>query len=254
MLTAQGEVVASFDINSHANLTYEANFGLKPIEKMIEHIPMADLAKYRATCWLLSPPCQPYTQGGSRKDDKDERARGLLYLFEQFHTLPEDRRPVFLLLENVPNFEISNSRRLVIDTLRREGYVCTEFLLTPTQFGFPYHRRRYFLTAYKQTHHFGHDADEDRDGSHEAPGDQKIFTRPFWLNAPESSPPLSTFLDTFASQEEEDRYLVPKEFILNRKAFRFGESFFFLFFCLFVVFQRLFFVFVFWQNRYCPAH
>jgi len=92
---------------------------------------------------------------GSRKDEKDERARGLLYLFEQFPKLPQDQRPTFLLLENVPNFETSNSRRLVVDILRREGYACTEFLLTPTQCGFPYHRRRYFLTVSQKnlSHH-----------------------------------------------------------------------------------------------------
>ena len=85
---------------------------------------------------------------GARRDEKDERAKGLVYLFEYFDRLTPEQQPTFLLLENVPNFEVSNSRNLVVETLRREGYSVTEFLLSPTQIGFPYHRRRYFLTVW----------------------------------------------------------------------------------------------------------
>jgi len=81
----------------------------------------------------------------------------------------------------------------------------------------------HMMQAHKRGHFPGEDNLEDPD---------RLFHHPFWLqgttdeNPP--SPPLSAFLDTFSTPEEEDAYLVPKEYLLGRRTFRFGEfSFFF---------------------------
>lgn len=56
--------------------------------------------------WTMSPPCQPYTRQGKQEDTKDPRAKPLLNLISVFPTLK--RRPDFLLLENVKNFEVQH--------------------------------------------------------------------------------------------------------------------------------------------------
>ncbi|CAG8575867.1 10785_t:CDS:1, partial [Acaulospora colombiana] len=62
-----------------------------------------DIEEYNANCWLMSPPCQPYTRGGKGLDDQDQRAKGLLHLI---HVLSElSIPPEYIFLENVLNFE-----------------------------------------------------------------------------------------------------------------------------------------------------
>lgn len=62
-----------------------------------------DIEKYKANCWLISPPCQPYTRGGKSLDDKDQRAKGLLNLIDILPKLTDP--PKYVFLENVLNFE-----------------------------------------------------------------------------------------------------------------------------------------------------
>jgi tRNA (cytosine38-C5)-methyltransferase len=83
--------------------------------------------------------------GGKKLDDKDNRAKGLLNLIKMIRILPSP--PSYILMENVKNFEESKSRDLLIAALAERGYEWDEWLLTPTQFGIPNERKRYYLTA-----------------------------------------------------------------------------------------------------------
>lgn len=56
-------------------------------------------------------------------------------------------RPQFLLLENVKNFETSNSHQLLITTLEKLNYDYEEFLVSPVSLGIPNERLRYYLVA-----------------------------------------------------------------------------------------------------------
>jgi tRNA (cytosine38-C5)-methyltransferase len=56
--------VYAFDINTIANSVYEYNFGTKPSTKGIDSLTVEELDSLNATCYLLSPPCQPFTAGG----------------------------------------------------------------------------------------------------------------------------------------------------------------------------------------------
>ncbi|KAJ1937087.1 hypothetical protein EC988_007997, partial [Linderina pennispora] len=82
-----GTVAMAFDMNENANTVYEHNFGLRPNNRAIDYLETADIDKYSANCWLLSPPCQPYTRGGKYLDDEDDRARGLIHLIEMLPKL-----------------------------------------------------------------------------------------------------------------------------------------------------------------------
>ncbi|KAJ2718756.1 hypothetical protein GGI07_005606 [Coemansia sp. Benny D115] len=145
----EGEVVMAFDMNENANTVYEYNFCLRPNNKAIDYLEVADIDRYRASCWLLSPPCQPYTRGGKYLDDEDPRARGLIHLLRLLPKLKS--RPTHVLLENVMNFENSRSRVLLVETLGSLGFDIHECLLSPVQFGIPNNRLRYFLVARQST-------------------------------------------------------------------------------------------------------
>eukprot|EP00435_Cladocopium_sp_Y103_P007196 s1042_g2.t1 len=77
-----------------------------------------------ADLWLMSPPCQPFTRTGHRRDVADPRCRALLRLVEALPRLKAP--PKGLLLENVVGFQT---------------------VLDPRDFGFPNTRRRFYLLA-----------------------------------------------------------------------------------------------------------
>ncbi|TPX35864.1 DNA (cytosine-5-)-methyltransferase [Synchytrium microbalum] len=205
-------VAAAFDININANNCYFHNFGFRPHLWNIETIAAEKYASYEADIWTMSPPCQPYTQGGKELDDLDPRAKGLLHLIS---ILPKLHKPPhYIFLENVPNFERSRSRARLVEQLDVLGYDINEFLLTPLQFGIANDRRRYYLTARRVL--------ESR-----AEGTQPYIERATmitgWpindrIETPKSPPALSEYLD---SDVVEADYYVPDEYILKRHQFNF---------------------------------
>ncbi len=136
-------VVAAWDQDAQANQTYLLNHGLRPSARNLQSVKAAELGPLGARGWFLSPPCQPYTQKGARRDIDDPRARPLLNLLE---SLPI-ARPDYLMLENVPPFAQSRARERLIQALEASGLHATEVLLCPTELGIPNRRRRYYLIA-----------------------------------------------------------------------------------------------------------
>eukprot|EP01125_Pyxidicula_operculata_P019108 TRINITY_DN689_c7_g1_i1.p1 TRINITY_DN689_c7_g1~~TRINITY_DN689_c7_g1_i1.p1 ORF type:complete len:387 (-),score=85.16 TRINITY_DN689_c7_g1_i1:2-1138(-) len=140
-------VLSAFDINPNANLVYEENYGSKVDQRNLETIKLEYFNKYNANMWLMSPPCQPYTQQKTAKqlDTKDPRAKSFLHLLNLLSVL--ENKPKYILLENVKGFELSDARRLLVETISNNGYNFQEFHLTPTQFGIPNSRMRYYFLA-----------------------------------------------------------------------------------------------------------
>lgn len=141
----KAQVVAVYDINTVANAVYQANFKFKPSTKGIDRLTPKLLDSLNANCWLMSPPCQPYTAGGNRLDAMDMRASALLNLIALLPQLAS--LPHFIFVENVPNFELSESRRLLVTQLNQLGYTIDEFLISPISIGIPNDRRRYYLAV-----------------------------------------------------------------------------------------------------------
>ncbi len=136
------KVVAAFDQDAAARETYEKHFG------PVISIDLCGLGSRHprvltARGWWLSPPCQPYTSKGRQLDMDDPRARPLLHLTEKLR----EYRPTYLLLENVPPFAESRSRKLLVETLADLQMSFTEALICPTNFGIPNRRNRYYLIA-----------------------------------------------------------------------------------------------------------
>ncbi|CAE7946037.1 TRDMT1, partial [Symbiodinium sp. KB8] len=122
---------------------YCHNFGSKDWrKKTIECLRHQDLDALAADVWLMSPPCQPFTRSGKRKDHEDDRSRGLLHLVS---LLPEMHHPPHrILLENVIGFERSECRRRLVQALATLGWELTEFALDAEDFGLPNRRPRYY--------------------------------------------------------------------------------------------------------------
>ncbi|KAF7340208.1 tRNA (Cytosine(38)-C(5))-methyltransferase [Mycena venus] len=144
-------VANAFDWDQNACDVYSANFGPGIARKVdISTLTAAHLATLKATLWLLSPACQPYTVlNPSAKGELDPRAKSFLHLVQ--NVLPElaheDAHPTHFLVENVGGFETSSTRQVLVSTLHNLGYTIAEFLLTPLQFGIPNSRLRYYLLA-----------------------------------------------------------------------------------------------------------
>ena len=141
------EMIVAYDNNPVANAVYKHNFGFFPTSVNLEHLPIAHFDRLKADCWLLSPPCQPYTRGGKLLDDQDTRAAGLLHLIDVLGKMSEPPRYIFL--ENVLNFEKSRSRNKLVKTLAERGYRVREFLVTPNDLwvAIPNDRLRYYLAV-----------------------------------------------------------------------------------------------------------
>ena len=140
--------IISFDINEIANAVYACSFGgERPRTKSIESLSISEIEALLGNIWLLSPPCQPYTMGGSQLDERDSRASAILHLISVLREM--NAPPDYLLLENVPGFETSTTRLLLIEALTQRGYYIEEFLLAPTDpvIAIPNSRLRYYLLA-----------------------------------------------------------------------------------------------------------
>lgn len=138
-----GPVVAAVDQNPHANATYALNHGRVPRPWNLASVTATQLAAFGATRWWLSPPCQPYTVRGARRDLDDPRARPLLRLLPILAEL----RPAEVALENVPGFVESAARGELRAALIGAGYTLRERLVCPSSLGVPMRRQRYHLHA-----------------------------------------------------------------------------------------------------------
>ncbi|KAG8789617.1 hypothetical protein FRC15_006349 [Serendipita sp. 397] len=103
------QVCCSIDWDQSAAAVYEANYGMKPLQKDISKLTFEDLEPFHANLWLASPACQPYTVLGLQKQERDPRAQSFLHLMT--NVLPEmvsrGSNPNYLLVENVAGFEVN---------------------------------------------------------------------------------------------------------------------------------------------------
>ncbi|EFN87251.1 tRNA (cytosine(38)-C(5))-methyltransferase isoform X2 [Harpegnathos saltator] len=139
------KVVAAIDINPVANDVYRHNFPETVLmNRNIQSISAQTLNKLDVDAILMSPPCQPFTRLGLQRDILDSRACSLLHVLS---LIPKLKNLKYILLENVQGFEVSQMRNKLVDCLEECGYAYRELMLSPSQFGIPNSRRRYYLLA-----------------------------------------------------------------------------------------------------------
>ena len=140
------EIVASIDINTNTNAVYAHNFPTTPhLNRNICGMTAKEMDSFKPDVFVLSPPCQPFTRQGLRHDNQDRRTDSFFHLMTILSEMQAP--PSYLLMENVQGFETSQTREHFIGILRRLGCEVQEFLLSPSQFGIPNSRLRYYLLA-----------------------------------------------------------------------------------------------------------
>lgn len=155
MRTGVSEVVpdaefVAVDLNQGCNEIYTETFGDSPTNLDISSLPAEWFAKIQADCWTMSPPCQPYSRQGNQKDLQDPRAAPLINICHALKTLPTNQLPNLILLENVKNFELSESFANLKHILQARKFALFGYLLNPLYMGFPNSRLRFFLVAVRQ--------------------------------------------------------------------------------------------------------
>ncbi|XP_031629454.1 tRNA (cytosine(38)-C(5))-methyltransferase [Contarinia nasturtii] len=143
-----GEIHAAVDINTTANRVYQHNHrDTKVLNNNIQKFTPKEIHKMDVNAILMSPPCQPYTRVGNKKDVDDARSNALVHICS---ILPELTAIDYILMENVKGFETSQARDLYIEALQASGFEYQEFLLSPTEIGVPNTRYRYYCLARKK--------------------------------------------------------------------------------------------------------
>jgi site-specific DNA-cytosine methylase len=137
------EVVAAIDIDQAAKQTYERNFERPYYTRSIESITFDWIASLEADMWWMSPPCQPYTRRGSRRDLEDPRSRGLIHLM----SLLKYVRPEWILLENVLGFRDSETWKSCQSALKECDYRWMTLEVCPSSWGWPNRRPRFYVMA-----------------------------------------------------------------------------------------------------------
>lgn len=142
------KVVAAMDQDTAAIDTYRLNFPGHPVRRVdLAKVAAWDLTAGGVDFWWMSPPCQPYCERGVRRDIEDPRARSFLRMLELLGTIPENRLPCRIALENVQGFVGSQAHARLLEQLAARGYNTRELLLCPTELGVPSRRPRYYLAA-----------------------------------------------------------------------------------------------------------
>eukprot|EP00834_Sanchytrium_tribonematis_P007150 NODE_608_length_5442_cov_0.955830.p1 type:complete len:346 gc:universal NODE_608_length_5442_cov_0.955830:3212-2175(-) len=137
----------SYDMNENANIVYKSNFKEKPRNRSISCLKLADIENFDII--LLSPNCQPFTQGGKGLDNEDERTKPLLHVMKLINDMEIERLPSFIFLENVAPFFDSKTYALLEQILIEKVYSIQPTILSPHQIGVPNYRKRFYCLAWK---------------------------------------------------------------------------------------------------------
>lgn len=144
-LTRNGhECVFASEIDEGLRKIYMQNHGLLP-HGDIKSIKAKEVPEHDILC--AGFPCQPFSKAGEQNGFKDEKSGDLFYHIIKILRL---RKPTFIMLENVANFERHDNgrtwriaKKLLIDL----GYEVDIKKLSPHWFGIPQIRERVFIVG-----------------------------------------------------------------------------------------------------------
>lgn len=131
--------VMSSEIDKHAQVTYEINYGERPQGDIyqITDIPEFDFL-------LAGFPCQPFSYAGKQKGFVDTRGT----LFFEIERILKEHRPKGFLLENVRGLTTHDEGRTfktIIEKLEALDYGVSFLLLNSSGFGVPQNRVRVYI-------------------------------------------------------------------------------------------------------------
>src|SRR5262245_15680447 len=136
--------VFASDIDGNLAELYEQNFGLRP-RSDIRSVKLSDIPPHEILC--AGSPCQPFSKAGEQHGLSCPKWGDLL---DHVVRIARARKPLYLILENVPNLKLHNHgetwrelEQLFIDA----GYEMSSAYLSPHQFGIPQIRERVFIVG-----------------------------------------------------------------------------------------------------------
>jgi DNA (cytosine-5)-methyltransferase 1 len=142
-LASWAKIATAVEINERALAVYQRNFPHRSRCGTIESLPTSFFQEVQADLWWLSPPCQPFTRRGERRDLDDARCASFVHVVQQIDQLV----PKYVALENVPEFAGSRAHAWLRETLDRRDYRVLETVVCPSELGLPNRRRRFYLVA-----------------------------------------------------------------------------------------------------------
>jgi DNA (cytosine-5)-methyltransferase 1 len=148
-----GRCVYAIENDPQAAKVYNKNWGLNPLGDITLDANDGTMRVPKHDVLTAGFPCQPFSKSGAQMG-MDE-TRGTLYW--NILRIIQARKPKLVLLENVRNLAGPRHRhewQVIIETLRREGYLVSEtptvfspHLLPPERGGRPQVRERVFISA-----------------------------------------------------------------------------------------------------------
>jgi len=140
---AGGTCVFSSEWDTHAKVTYAANF---------DEVPHGDITAIKASnipshdVLLAGFPCQPFSRAGLRKGFADKRGK----MFFEIMRIVQHHAPKVILLENVKGF-IDHDSGKTFQTAKRcleeLNYTVYYKVLNACEFGLPQSRERVYIIA-----------------------------------------------------------------------------------------------------------
>lgn len=145
-LNRQGhECVYANEWDKYAAQTYEKNFSRKPDTRDIKSVSTAGIPNHDLLCGGF--PCQSFSIAGKRGGFSDTRGT----MFFEIARILKDKRPTYLLLENVKGLLSHDNGRTfetILRTLDELGYELQWQVLNSKNFGVPQNRERVFIVGH----------------------------------------------------------------------------------------------------------
>lgn len=153
------QCVFSSDWDKYSQITYEANFGEKPVGD-IHSVAVADIPRHDILCGGF--PCQPFSIAGvskklslGRKHGFEDEKQG--NLFFSIADILDYHRPAAFVLENVKNLKSHDKGKtfeIIYNTLTNAlGYKVYTKVIDAKPL-VPQHRERIFLVGFREPRHF----------------------------------------------------------------------------------------------------
>jgi len=145
----------AFDIDEHANKTYEKNFGHKPVALDLSGDSIRQVKSilrkngHRQTTPLIVIGCAP-CQGFSSHKKKDKRIDARNCLISKFAEIATSLKPDFIIMENVPDLLAKKHFHHFArfhEVLEKAGYKINCDIINMAEFGVPQERHRAIVIA-----------------------------------------------------------------------------------------------------------
>lgn len=139
------ETVCAVEVDPYRTQTFTMHTpGAKVITSDIRQVGFSEF-RGRVALIYGGPPCQPFSSGGLRQAEADDRN-----MIPQFIRVVEEVHPNAFLMENVPGLVVADRMKYlarVIGRLEDLGFVVTWQVVNAADYGVPQKRRRLFVVG-----------------------------------------------------------------------------------------------------------